>query len=307
MDQRIPSVLAIVALAVTVAVPLSLARFVDVASSSATYSADVLTPPTGLSAFGGTGGIRLRWAATADAYASGYDVLRSSASGSGFSQVATVTPASAATILDVPSTGTWFYVLRSAFQNWTSVPSAEVSGTRPAVPALVGCTAGSAAAATGGNGDGYETTPDNACAAGGGSAVDANTGTILRSSACANTANDRHVFWGYDFALPSSVTSIDGVVVQASASMTGIGIDDAMCIELSWDAGSSWSAPIRVTLPDNTLRTYTFGSATTTWGHTWTASQLRTSTFRIRVTDATATVVRSYQLDHLAVQLYLTP
>jgi hypothetical protein len=294
-------------LAVGVGAPFTLARFMDGATPSATYAADVLTPPTSMSAFGGTGGIRLRWTPTVDAYASSYHVLRSATSGSGFGLVTTLTPSSTATLLDVPATGTWFYVLRSVFQNWTSVSSTEVSATRPVSPALVRCTPGSNAAATGGDGNGYETTPDNACSAGGGSADDANTGTALRSSACANAANDRHVFWGYDFGLPATVTSIDGIVVQATASMTGIGIDDALCVELTWDGGSTWSTATRVVLPDNTQRTYTFGTATSTWGHTWTASQLGTSTFRIRVTDASATLIRTYQLDDLAVQLYLTP
>ena len=307
LRHRLTVVVACLLIAAGGTVRLSLARFIDVSAPSGSFTADVLAPPTAVSAFGGTGGIRLRWTPTSDAYASGYDVYRSSTSGSGYGLIATVTPSSTPTTLDVPAVGTWYYVLRSVFNAWSSVDSSEVSATRPAVPTSVSCTAGSNAAASGGNDDGYETTPSDACAAGGGSAVDANTGTLLRSSACANTANDRHVFWGYDFGLPSSVSSIDGIVVLATASMTGVAIDDAMCIELSWDSGTTWSAATRVVIPDDTQRTYTFGSSTSTWGHTWTASQLGTSTFRIRVTNATATALRTYQLDHLAVRLYLTP
>jgi len=218
-----------------------------------------------------------------------------------------VSPASATTTLDVPATGTWYYVLRSAFHNWRSVNSNQASATRPAAPALVSCTAGSNGAASGGDGDGYQTTPNNACASGGGSAVDPSTGVTGRSNDCTDPENDRHVWWGFDLGLPASVTSIDGITIRADASLNNNGADDYLCVELSWNGGGSWTPAQRIQLPNATFRTYTFGGATSLWGHAWSVGELTATALRVRVTNATSHPTKTYNLDYLAAQVYFTP
>jgi hypothetical protein len=307
MLRRAPVVVVVLALVALAATPMTLARFVDTHTSTAGYTADVLAPPTALVATGGTGGIRLTWTATLDTYAAGYRVYRSATSGSGFGQIALVTPQTAITTLDVPATGTWYYVLRSTFQSWTSVPTAQVSAIRAATPTVIPCAAGSNGAADGGDGDGYQTSPNNACASGGGAAVDANSGVAGRSSDCADPDNDRHAWWGYAFGLPATVTSIDGIAVRADASLNNNGQDDYLCVELSWDGGTSWTAAQRIQMPDSTLRTYTFGGPTATWGRTWAVSELTATAFRVRVTSATSHPNKTYDLDYLAAQVYFTP
>jgi hypothetical protein len=307
MRRRAPVISAAVLVLALTGTPMTLARFVEVDASTATFAADVLAPPTALTASGGSGGIRLRWTATPDTYAAGYRVYRSSTSGSGFGEIALVTPQAAVTVLDVPATGTWFYLLRSTYQAWTSVPTAQVSATRPAAPAVVSCTAGWNAAGTGGDGNGYQRNPSNACASGGGSAVDPSTGATGRSSDCADPQNDRHVFWGYVFGLPVTVTSIDGIAIRADVSLNNNGGDDYLCIELSWNGGSSWTAAQRVQLPNSTFRTYSFGGPTSTWGRAWAVSELSSTAFRIRVTNATSHPTKTYNLDYLAAQVFFTP
>jgi hypothetical protein len=169
------------------------------------------------------------------------------------------------------------------------------------------CTAGSNAADTGGNGNGYEGLPNNACAADGSVATDANTGTNGRSGSCTNTANDRHRFWGYAFGLPGTVSAINGITVRADVGMSNNGGTSNFCVELSWDGGTTWTTAKSVGLTVNAVTTYTLGSATDTWGRTWTAAQLSTANFRVRVTDATTQNNKDYRLDYLAVTVNYTP
>jgi len=109
-----------------------LALFTDAASVPANdFTSDTLDPPTGLSATGGAS-IALSWTATADTYASGHRVLRGTATGGPYTQIAEVTPRTTTTYVDSPAAGTYFYVLRSYYQSWESVNSNEVSATKTA-------------------------------------------------------------------------------------------------------------------------------------------------------------------------------
>jgi hypothetical protein len=244
----------------------------------------------------------LSWTASTSTAATGYVVERATALAGPYSQIATVTPVSATGYVDSPTTGTYWYRLSTYKGNWRSDATTPVSAA-VVVSSNTGaksCVNGSNAADTGGNGNGYEGTPNNACAADGSVATDASTGTNARSASCTNTANDRHRFWGYAFGLPASVTAINGITVRADAGMSNNGGTSNLCIELSWDGGTTWTNAKSVT-------TYTLGSATDTWGRTWTAAQLSTASFRVRVTDATNQNNKDYRLDYLAVSIQYTP
>jgi hypothetical protein len=173
----------IVALGLAVAVigaaaataPITLAQFVDQDASSLSLSTDTLAPPTTLAA-SGTVTASLSWTPSSDAYTAGYEVFRSTTSGSGYALVGSVTPGSAASTTDAPGGGTFYYVLRSYFQNWRSVDSNEASVTLgQTTSGYMACTAGSNAADTGGDGNGYELNAGNACADDASSASDVST------------------------------------------------------------------------------------------------------------------------------------
>jgi len=93
------------------------------------FSTDTLDPPTLLSASPSGSDIRLDWTATVDTYAAGYKVLRSTTQGSGYSEIDTVTPYTITTYPDNTVSGgvTYYYVLQSYYQNWTSANSNEAS------------------------------------------------------------------------------------------------------------------------------------------------------------------------------------
>ena len=103
------------------------------------------------------------------------------------------------------------------------------------------------------------------------------------------------------------MTSIDGITVRADVGMNNNGGTSAICVELSWDGGSTWTAAKTVTLSGAAVATYTLGSASDAWGHAWTVGQLSTSNFRVRVTDATNQPNKDYRLDYLAVSVQYTP
>jgi fibronectin type 3 domain-containing protein len=78
----------------------------------------------------------LTWTATTSAFADGYAVLRSTTSGSGYSQIATVIGQSTTTYTDTtPALSTTYYYVVKASKGtgWTSIASNEASATTPLV------------------------------------------------------------------------------------------------------------------------------------------------------------------------------
>ena len=106
-----------------------LARMTDVETVAATFSTEVLDPPTSVNATAALGLIvTLTWTATVDTRATGYQVLRSTVNGGPYTQVATVSPRTTTTYVDLPLVpGTYYYVLRTYFGPWTSVNSNQDS------------------------------------------------------------------------------------------------------------------------------------------------------------------------------------
>jgi hypothetical protein len=89
---------------------------------------DVLNPPTSLDATGGAT-VQLIWTATPDVYAAGHRVLRATASGGPYTEVAVVTPRTTTAYEDAPPLGTHYYIVTAYVQHWLSVPSNEVTCT----------------------------------------------------------------------------------------------------------------------------------------------------------------------------------
>ena len=77
------------------------AAFSDSTNGAATTDADQLAPPSGLSVDSATNdGRTLSWTPSADSYANGYEVLRSTTSGSGYTSVGSVFGAATASFTD---------------------------------------------------------------------------------------------------------------------------------------------------------------------------------------------------------------
>jgi hypothetical protein len=289
-----------------VAAPATLARFVDQGTSSISFSTDSLAPPTSLAATG-TGSAALTWTPTTDAYAAGYELFRSTTSGGGYGLVGTVTPGSASSTTNSPGSGTFYYVLRSYFQNWWSVDSNEASITLGQVSSgFNACTAASNAADSGGDNNGYETTPGNACGDDAAAASDGNTGTNFTTS-CANAGKDRHRYWDFGLGVPTSVASVQGIQVRVDSGMNNNGGSNNVCVELSWNGGASWTAAKSFDMQVSTITTYSVGAPNDTWGRTWSGSDFSNANFRVRITDVSSQPNKTYLLEYLAVQVTYTP
>ena len=298
---------AFVAVAFAAAVPMSLALMSDAATSDGAFTAATLVPPTGVAATGGSN-VSLSWAASTSTGATGYAVERATALAGPYVQIGTATPLGTTSYLDSPAAGTYWYRLSTFVSNWVSPTTTPVSavvtststGEQP-------CLAASNAADTGGDDDGYQTNPGNGCASDGLLAVDAATGITGRSTSCTNTANDRHRFWGNAFGLPGTATAITGITVRADVGQNNNGGTSVFCVELSWDGGTTWTTAKSATLSGTAVATYTLGATTDTWGRTWTAGEFSTTSFRVRVIDATSQPSKDYCLDYLAVMVDYAP
>jgi hypothetical protein len=288
----------------------TLARLTDSATATASFGTDTLDPPTSLAATGGANA-SLTWAVTTDTYASGYELQRATVSGGPYTVIASVTPRTAVATTDTPpANGTYYYVLRSVFQSWTSANSNQASATVTLGPTPTGyktCTTTSNAADTGGNGNGYESAPGNACGDDTLVATDANSNTNTTIS-CTNAGKDRHRFWDFSLGVPTTVTTVNGIQVRFDEGMNNNGGTNQICVELSWDAGTTWTAPKTQGLTGGSaITTYTLGAANDTWGRTWTGTNLSNANFRVRLTDVTSQPNKDFLLEYLAVQVTYTP
>lgn len=265
-----------------------------------------VAPATGLAA--GVSGmtVTLTWTATTTTTATGYHVLRSTVSGGPYTQIAAVTGRTTTSYADNTASGTVFYVLRSVLQDWTSANSNQASATTTGktTTAMTSCT--SQVADTGGNGNGYELAPMNACVKDALVAQDTKSGTS-RVISCTDAGKDRHRFSDYSLPVPSTST-VNGIEVQLDAfASTGNGIAQ-ICVQLSGDAGATWTTVPRTTPNLGTAPgTYLLGGTGDLWGTAWTPTQLNNANFRVRVIDVADTATKGFSLDHVGVRVTYTP
>ena len=288
---------------------LSLARLVDTATTIRSITTDTLDPPTSIAAVGGLTAA-LSWTATVDTYATGYQVQRATVSGGPYSLVSTVTPRTIVSTTDAPiASGTYYYVLQSYFQSWTSATSNQASAVVTLAQTSTGfkaCTPASNVADTGGDGNGYETTPANGCVLDGAVATDASSGTNT-TVACANAGKDRHRYWDFALGVPASVLNVAGIQLRTNVGLNNTTGTTQMCAELSWNGGTTWTAAKSLALTATAITPYTFGAANDAWGRTWTGSELANGSFRVRLTDVTNQTTKNFRLDAVSVQVTYTP
>ena len=217
------------------------------ATSTASLTTDTLDPPTSLAATGGSS-VGLTWTITPDSYATGYGLYRGATSGGTPSLISTVTPRSATSTADSPGAGTWYYVLRSQYQSWTSAASNQASAsvsTGPTTTAEAPCTTTAADTTGAGDNNGYESNAGDACV----DDFDRRRGRWERHGRVRlvwdrrhpGPGQDRHRFWGFATGLPASVASIDGIQVRADVGLDNNGGTSNICAQLSWDGGTTWT------------------------------------------------------------------
>lgn len=164
------------------------------------------------------------------------------------------------------------------------------------------CSANSAVTTSSGDNNGYQTTPSNACANGGGNAVDTDSGNGT-STSCTSTNKDRHRFYNYNVSIPSTDT-VTGISVRLDARVDSASGTRRICVDLSWDGGTTWTATQQTGSLTTSEATYTLGSSSNTWGRTWNNSDFTNANFRVRVTDVSDSTSRDFTLDWVSVRVY---
>ena len=157
------------------------------------------------------------------------------------------------------------------------------------------------AADTGGDGNGFQSGAANAHADDTASAVDTDSGTTA-STSCTSSGRDKHRFFNYGIALPSGAT-VRGIEVRLDARVDSTSGSPRMCVQLSWNGGASWTAAQATSTLSTTMTTRTLGSATNTWGRTWTPAELSNANFRVRVINTADSTSRDFSLDWIAVRV----
>ncbi len=150
------------------------------------------------------------------------------------------------------------------------------------------------AADTGGDGNGFEVNPVYAFA---------NSGLYAQN---VNGAGDRHRYYDYGISVPGSC-SVSGIEVRLDWWLDSTSGNNSMRVELSWDGGSSWTAPKIDSTETTSEHTAVLGGSSDTWGRSWTTSELADANFRVRVTSTSNQWFRDFFLDWVPVSVYYGP
>ena len=100
---------------------------------------------------------------------------------------------------------------------------------------------------------------------------------------------------------------IQGIQVRVDARADGTAGSPKICVQLSWDGGTTWTIAKSTTTLGTTEATYILGSTSDKWGRTWTAGNFNNANFRIRVIDVAGNASRNFFLDYVAVNVTYQP
>jgi len=193
----------------------------------------------------------------------------------------------------------------------TNTPTATFTPTptnTPSPSTSTGYLAPSAQAAqtsSAGDNNGYQTNPTNAFANDSVFAVDTNSGTGS-SSSCTSNSKDKHHFYDYNFNLPPTAV-VQGIQVRLDARVDSTGGSPKICVQISWNGGTSWVTAKQTSTLSATETTYTLGSISDLWGRAWTVGDFSNANFRIRVIDVASNTNRDFSLDYIAVNVTYQP
>ncbi|OGO50866.1 MAG: hypothetical protein A2148_07890 [Chloroflexi bacterium RBG_16_68_14] len=187
----------------------------------------------------------------------------------------------------------------------TDTPTVTPTPT-PTNTGFLNCASNAAVTSGSGDNNGFQVNPGNACANDGAFAEDTDSGTNTGTS-CSGTDKDRHLFYDYGFTIPAGST-INGIEARLDAWIDGgTSATRIMCVELSWDGGTSWTAANTTSTLGTTEATFILGAATDTWGRTWSDADFSNANFRLRITNVAPSTARDFRLDWAAVQVTYTP
>jgi subtilisin family serine protease len=166
-------------------------------------------------------------------------------------------------------------------------------------------TANAAVTSSAGDNNGYEVSAANAYADDNLYAVDNNSGTNTSTSCTANQ-KDKHRFYNYGISIPSGAT-IQGIEVRLNAKVDSTSGSPKLCVQLSWNGGTTWTATKSTATLSTTELAYVLGGAADTWGRTWSVGDFSDANFRVRIIDVASSTARDFSLDAVAVRVSYQP
>jgi type II secretory pathway pseudopilin PulG len=153
-----------------------------------------------------------------------------------------------------------------------------------------------------GDNNGYESNPTRVYINDGSSAVDTNSGSNTGTN-CAGTDKDKHRFYNFDFSIPTGAT-INGIEANLVAKADNTTGTPKICVQLSWDGGTTWTTAKTSNNLTTSLATYSLGGASDTWGRSWSDADFTNANFRVRLIDVASNISRDFSLDWLGVKVY---
>ena len=165
--------------------------------------------------------------------------------------------------------------------------------------------ANAAVTSSAGDNNGYEVNAANANADDGLYAVDNNSGTGT-STSCTSNAKDKHRYSNYGFSIPGGAT-IQGIEVRLNARVDSTSGAPAICVQLSWDGGTTWTTAKSTTTLATAEMTRILGGVSDTWGRTWSSGDFSDANFRVRLIDVASSTSRDFSLDWVAVRARYLP
>jgi len=155
------------------------------------------------------------------------------------------------------------------------------------------------AADTGGDGNGFESSPTNAFA------------DDVAYASNINGRDDRHRYYNYGISLASGC-NVTGIEVRLDWWLDSTSQSNTMSVELSWDGGTSWTAAKTDSTETITEHIAVLGGTADSWAHTWTLAQLSDANFRLRIESGCSGQpagcnTRDYFLDWVPVKAHYAP
>jgi hypothetical protein len=176
----------------------------------------------------------------------------------------------------------------------------------PTITGFQSPTADAPVTSSAGDRNGFETNRTGAYADDGLFAVDNNSGSSSSTTSCTSSSKDKHVFYNYNFSIPTG-SSIKGIEVRLDAKVESTSSSPKLCVQLSWNGGSSWTTTKSTARLTTSEATYVLGSATDLWGRGWTGGNFGNPSFRVRVISVASSTSRDFSLDWVAVRVTHQP
>lgn len=153
-----------------------------------------------------------------------------------------------------------------------------------------------------GDNNGFGTNPANAYTLNGSYAIDTNSGSNTGTN-CTGADKDKHKFYNYGFSIPSGAT-INGIEIKLMARVDSTANAPKMCVQLSWDGGTTWTAAQSTATLTTSGAVYTLGGSADTWGRAWGDAEFSNANFRVRVINVASSTSRDFSLDYVGAKVH---